>query len=98
MKSILQSDKECYLCRYLYDSENTRNLHDHHIFFGTANRVKSELYGMKVWLCIFHHIEGIGAVHKNRDYDLVLKKIAQKKFEETYTREEFIKIFGKSYL
>ncbi len=98
MKSIIQDKKECYLCRYLYNSKNTRNLQDHHIFFGTANRVKSELYGMKVWLCIFHHTEGLGAVHKNRDYDIILKKIAQRKFEETSTRTDFIKIFGKSYL
>lgn len=98
MKSVIQENKECFLCRYLYDHENINQLHDHHIFFGTANRTQSEIHGMKVWLCIFHHTEGIGAVHKNRDYDMILKKIAQRKFEETHTREEFIKIFGKSYL
>lgn len=98
MKSIIQDEKECFLCRYLYDSENIINLHDHHIFFGTANRTQSEIYGLKVWLCICHHTVGIGAVHRNKDYDIILKEIAQKKFEETHTREEFIKIFGKSYL
>lgn len=98
MKSIIQENKECFLCRYLYDSENIFNLQDHHIFFGTANRRLSEEYGLKVWLCIYHHIEGLGAVHKNRDYDIILKKIAQKKFEETNTRGEFIQIFGKSYI
>lgn len=98
MKSIIQVKKECFLCRYLYDSENTNNLHDHHIFFGTANRLQSEKHGLKVWLCIAHHTEGIGAVHKNRNYDVILKKIAQKVFEKTHTREEFIQIFGKSHL
>lgn len=98
MKSIIQNKKECFLCRYLYDAENTNNLNDHHIFFGTANRRLSEEYGLKAWLCIKHHTEGIGAVHKNRDHDLMLKKIAQKKFEETRTRKEFIQIFGKSYI
>lgn len=98
MKSIIQNKKECFLCRYLYDSENICNLQDHHIFFGTANRRLSEEYGLKAWLCIYHHTQGIGAVHKNRDYDVILKKMAQKKFEETHTREEFIKVFGKSYL
>lgn len=98
MKSIIQDKKECFLCRYLYGTENTNNLCSHHIFFGTANRRLSEEYGLKAWLCIYHHTEGIGAVHKNRDSDMILKKIAQKKFEETHTREEFIQIFGKSYL
>lgn len=97
-KSIIQDKKECFLCRYLYGTENTNNLCSHHIFFGTANRRLSEQYGLKAWLCIYHHTEGIGAVHKNRDYDMILKKIAQKKFEETHTREEFVQIFGKSYL
>ena len=98
MKSIIQTEKECYLCRYLYDFENTRNLHDHHIFFGTANRKLSEKYGLKVYLCINHHTEGLGAVHKNIDYDYILKKIAQKKFEETHTRKEFMHIFGRNFL
>ena len=30
--------------------------------------------------------------------DEKLKKEAQKKFEENHTREEFIKLIGKSYL
>lgn len=98
MKSIIQEEKECFLCRYLYDSENICNLHDHHIFFGTANRRLSEIHGLKVWLCICHHTTGLGAVHKNRDYDLILKEIAQRKFEEKHDRGFFIKIFGKSYL
>lgn len=98
MKSVIQEEKECFLCRYFYNFENTNNLQDHHIFFGTANRVISEKFGLKVWLCIFHHTEGIGAVHKNIDYDLILKKIAQRKFEENHTREEFIRTFGKSFI
>lgn len=100
MKSIIQNKKECFLCRYLYDSENIFNLHDHHIFFGTANRRLSEKDGLKAWLCINHHTEGIGAVHKNKDYDLILKKIAEKTYREYYnkTKEEFIQRYGKSNL
>ena len=37
-------------------------------------------------------------IHFDRKFDLKVKKIAQAKFEETHTREEFINIFGKSYL
>ena len=98
MKSIIQSEKECYLCRYLYDFENTRNLEDHHIFFGTANRRLSEKYGLKVWLCQFHHNVGELSVHNNRKNDLILKEIAQREFERTYPEKKFINIFGRDYL
>ena len=37
-------------------------------------------------------------VHMNRAEDLKLIKMAQRKFEETHSREEFREIFGKSYL
>ena len=98
MKSVIQQEKECYICRNLYGFENTNNLQEHHILFGTANRSKSEEYGLKVWLCVEHHTAGEWAVHKCRDRDIYLKKIAQRKFEETHTREEFIRTFGKSFI
>ena len=62
--------------------------------FGTSNRKNSEKYGLKVWLCHFHHHE----VHMNRDTALELIQMAQSKFEETHTREEFMAIFGKNWL
>lgn len=40
-KSIMQENKECYLCRYLYDFENQMNLQEHHCIHGTANRTLS---------------------------------------------------------
>lgn len=92
MKSVIQTEKECYVCG------TTCNLQDHHIFFGTSNRKQSEKYGMKVWLCQEHHTGNTG-VHFNRDLDLHLKKLAQKHFEAEYgARNEFRRIFGKSYL
>lgn len=92
MKSIIQKRKECYVCGQV------TNLHSHHILFG-KNRRNSEKYGLKVWLCYQHH-EGTDGVHgKNgHELDLRLKKIAQRTFEETHTGEEFISIFGRSYL
>lgn len=91
MKSIIQSNKECYVCG------STVNLHSHHIIFGTANRKLSEKYGLKVYLCWQHH-EGTNGVHGfyGHELDLKLKRIAQEKFEETYD-EDFIKIFGRNY-
>lgn len=88
----MQTKKQCFLCG------TTLNLHDHHIFFGTANRKVSEKYGLKVWLCQEHHTGGSG-IHFNKGLDEGLKKLAQQKFEELYgSREEFREEFGKSVL
>ena len=91
MKSIIQEQKECYVCKTKY------GLHEHHIFYGTANRKQSEKYGMKIWLCGRHHNLSNEGVHFNKELDLQIKRMAQKKFEETYKDLDFIKIFGRSY-
>ena len=92
MKSIIQHEKECYVCG------KTTDLHDHHIFFGTSNRKQSEKHGMKVWLCQEHHT-GNNGVHFNKDLDMTLKRTAQVHFETHIgNREQFREIFGKSYL
>ena len=70
----------------------------HHCFGGTANRKLSEIYGMKVWLVPEYHTSYPNGVHRNRRNDLRCKRYAQSKFEETHSREEFISVFGKSYL
>lgn len=69
----------------------------HHIFHGTANRRQADIYGYVIPLCREHHT-GRQGIHFNRGMDLYWKEKAQKDFEETHTREEFIKTFGKSYL
>lgn len=93
MKSILQDRKESYI------SGSTYNLEEHHIFFGTANRKVSEKNGFKVWLTTEEH-RGTYGVHGKfgRNLDIKLKQDAQRKYEETHTREEFIKLIGKNYL
>lgn len=92
MKSIIQDEKECLIC-------GSRNVEDHHIFFGVAKRKLSEKYGLKVWLCPSHH-RGTTGVHgrDGRKLDLELKQLGQKAFEWEHTREEFIKMFVKNYL
>lgn len=96
-KSILQGDRSyCYLC-----NRNGKGdpLEKHHIFGGSANRKKSEQYGLYVYLCgAGCHREGPVSVHKCRLTDLRLKIEAQKAFERTHTREEFLQEFGKSVL
>lgn len=81
--------KECIICG--------RPAEQHHIFFGNPSRKYSEKYGLVVGLCAEHH-RGPTGPHQNRENDLRLKLAAQTDFEKDHTREEFIKIFGRSYL
>lgn len=79
--------------------ETTYNLHDHHIIYGTSNRKKSEQYGLKVWLCAYHHNMSNEGVHFNKPLDMKLKRMAQEYFESHIgNREDFIKEFGRNYL
>ena len=97
MKSIIQNEKECFLCRRFYDVENLMWLECHHVF-GGANRNLSERYGLKIYLCHNHHNEKPLGVHHNKDYRILVKQIAQSAFERQYSHGEFMKIFGKNYL
>lgn len=91
--SILQEQmNECYFCG------TTRNLHIHEVFFGTANRQLSIKYGCCVSLCAIHHNLSNNSVHFNRDMDLNLKRVMQKRFIEVYPELDFLKIFGKNYI
>lgn len=92
MKSIIQENKECWVCGTIY------GLHDHHIIYNTANRRLSEKYGLKVWLCGKHHNLSNEGVHFNRELDMRLKQLAQKRFEEEYPNESFLRIFGRNYI
>lgn len=92
MKSILQTQKECLVCG------TTRLLHEHHVFEGIADRKKSEKYGLKVYLCVRHHNGSNAGVHYCDKLDTRIKKFAQRKFEEKYSREKFMEVFHKNYL
>lgn len=93
MVTVLQEKKECWVCK------RTENLHDHHVCYGSANRKKSEKYGLKVWLCPYHHNMSDEGVHFNKALDTRLKQMAQAYFEKHYgARADFIREFGKSYL
>lgn len=72
--------------------------HLHHIF-GASNRKRSEKYGYLIPLHPNLHNMSNEGVHFNREFDLKLKKKAQKHFEKHIgTRANFRKEFGKSYL
>lgn len=69
----------------------------HHVFFGTANRKKSEEWGMVARLCLDCHT-GQGGVHLNRQKDLALKRKYQTLFEMKHSKKEFMEVFGRNYL
>lgn len=89
--SILQLDKKCALCG------RVDGLERHHVMHGTANRRLAEKYGLTVWLCAEHH-RGKMSPHQNHNIDVAFKMAAQKAFEQIYSHEEWMEIFGKNYL
>lgn len=94
MKSILQDEdeKECFVCGIIDDT-----LSEHHFIEGATNgnRTNSENYGLKAWICYKCHSD----IHLHPKKYLWLKQLAQQKFEEQFgDRQDFIRIFGKSYL
>ena len=92
MKSILQKNKECYV------SGATAGLHKHHIFFGNGLRSVSDRNGFWVWLRADLHNGSDRGVHFYRAFDLQLKRECQEKYEETHTREDFMRLIGRNYL
>ena len=86
-----------FLCALHGDYRYHKVLHEHHIFCG-ANRPISEAEGLKVYLCIPHHVDGQEAVHNNADNMRLLRRVGQRAYEKTHTREEFVEKFGKNYL
>lgn len=74
----------------------------HHVFYGMGGDKKKpcELYGYVVPLRPDMHPNGVHATGYARTViDLELKKACQKDFETNHgTREEFIRIFGRSVL
>ena len=72
----------------------------HHCIHGTANRKVADKYRYIVPLC-YEHRRGDHGVHGKygSTLDKFLKGTAQKHFEANIgTREDFIRIFGKSWL
>lgn len=103
-KSIVQTQKEFYICRYLvaqqgyYGELPSAGLHKHHIMFGIANRKKSEHFGLWVYLCVPHHEYGPDAVHSNRDVRIFLCRIGQQVFEQKYSHEKYMQEFGRDWM
>ena len=70
-----------------------------HIYAGSRRKI-SEREGFVVYLAPWLHNQSDEGVHgKNgHELDLMLKQHCQMKYEETHSREEFMRLIGKSYL
>lgn len=88
MNSILQTEKQCFITGTVVD------LDKHHIYHG-SRRKAADKYGCWVWLRHDLHME----LHdRNKELDKMLQRTCQERFEELYSHQEFMDIFGKSYL
>ena len=78
---------ECEMC-------GREAVNHHHVFFGSANRKKSEHWGMVAELCYDCH----ALVHADNTARVALCQRYQRIFEEEYSHELFMAEFGRSYL
>lgn len=86
--SIIYPDlKKCAYCGY------NRSIELNEVFEG-KNRQASMLNGFIVPLCHNCHT----MFHNNREFSLYYKKMFQKEYEKSHTREDFIKLIGRNYL
>ncbi len=95
-KSIMQTRRECYICRMRYNVITTSMLEEHHVF-QAPRRGLSEAYGLKVFLCRRHHTGSDDAVHFNAAAQAWLKAEAQAAFMQQHEPEQWMPLFGKDY-
>ena len=93
MKSIIQGEKKCFI------TGSTEGLHKHHCI-GGINRKLADEDGLWVWLRWDYHIADSPNItpHNNAEASMYFKRLAQQKYEETHTREEFMARYGRNYL
>ena len=92
--SIMQADRQCYV------TGSTVNLVRHEIYYGRGRREASKRWGCWVWLRPdWHNTSNYGVpMWGGRDLDRRLKQACQRRFEELYSHEAFVRTFGRSYL
>lgn len=100
MKSIMHDRKDgtCYLCMKLHGDYSRKSvLQEHHAIGGNGKRELSERYGLKVYLCPPHHLNGLSpeAVHGNDRIRRYIEAAAQEAFARHFPQENFKEVFGK---
>lgn len=90
---LFGDERICLVCRTPFDIER------HHIYGGVGRRPISEREGCCVYLCHEHH-QGKDGVHQNKRFRDSLRAECQRRWEmrEGKGHEDFIRMFGESYL
>lgn len=93
-KSIVQNNKECFLCG------TNKDLEKHHLLMGAKHRSLADEDGLWIWLCHFHHT---GSKTESAHFNEMFRRQFQKKAQIAYekhigTREQFIERYGENYL
>ena len=83
---ITNNLNKCYICK--------QPKWDLHEIFAGRNRQVSMKYGLVIPVCRKCH----EMIPKNKTLMQFLHKVGQKAFEKEYKSENFIQVFGKSYL
>lgn len=83
-KSIMQTERECYICAKL-GFHTYKNLEEHHFLHGRSLRRLAEADGLKAFLCPYHHREVHSADSK---WDKELQREAQIRYMEYYEKSE----------
>lgn len=83
----------CFLCG------NYETVERHHIFQG-ALRKKADKLKLTVYLCPWCHQYDADSVHRSGETRLILHKYGQRRamIEQGWSKEDFIREFGKNYL
>lgn len=91
--SLYPTDEGCLICGSPY-------VVTHHILPGVGRRPVSDREGCTCKLCPQHHNMSNYSVHMNRALDIELRRDCQRRWEmrEGKGHEDFIRVFGESYL
>lgn len=90
LKSVITDDLEhCIEC-------GRQPVQIHHVYYG-KNRKQADVNGLIIPLCLDHHT-GAHGVHNDQRLDLKYKQIGQQAYEVNHSRDDFRRLFGRSYL
>ena len=87
MKSIIQENRNCLKCGSPYTDL-------HHVRLGNSSREKCEKWGMVVYICRVHH----RWLHDHPEEKEEIQRLAQRCFEDKYSHDKYMEVFGKNYL
>lgn len=91
--SLYSDERVCWFCKTPFDVEC------HHVFGGVGRRQVSDREGCYLYLCHEHH-QGNTGVHRSSELMDFLHSDCQERWMRSNdaTEEDFVAMFGRSYL